>query len=68
MNRCGRRRAGELLLPKQEIIEWLAKNGDPETAFEVEANLPEQVDTDQDRELLAQVGVDVESLLDQHRA
>ena len=57
-----------MLLPKQEIIEWLAKNGDPETAFEVEASLPEQVDTDQDRELLAQHGVDIESLLDQHRA
>ena len=57
-----------MLLPKQEIIEWLAKNGDPETAFDVEASLPEEVDTDQDRELLAQHGVDIESLLDQHRA
>lgn len=54
-----------MLLHKQEVIEWLVRNGDLATAFEVEGSLPEQVDTHQDRELLAKYGIDIKSLLEQ---
>jgi len=51
-----------MLLQTQEVVEWLATQGDLETAFEVEG-LPPEVDTDQDREVLVQCGVDVEALI-----
>jgi endonuclease YncB( thermonuclease family) len=59
----GRRRFGKMLLQKQEVIEWLVKNGDEATAWDVEDSLPEVLDTEKDRELLAQHGIDVESVL-----
>ena len=56
-----------MLVGKQEIIEWLAEAGDEGGAFEVESALPEQVDTDQDRQLLERYGVNIESLLERHQ-
>lgn len=53
-----------MLLQKQELIEWLVKNGDEATAFDIEGSqFPEEVDTEKNRELLAQHGIDVEPLL-----
>lgn len=52
-----------MLLRKQELIERLVLNGDEAKAWDVEASLPELVDTEQDRELLTELGIDVESVL-----
>jgi hypothetical protein len=50
-------------MQKQDLIEWLVRNGDEAKAFELEASdVPEFVDTEKDRELLAQHGIDVEAL------
>lgn len=55
--------AGKVLMQKQDLIEWLVRNGDEAKAFELEASdVPEFVDTEKDRELLAQHGIDVEAL------
>jgi hypothetical protein len=58
------KRSGGMLMQKQELIEWLVKNGDETTAFDIEGSqFPEEVDTEKNRELLAQHGIDVGSLL-----
>lgn len=59
--------SGEMIVGKQEIIEWLVANDDEQNAWEVEGVLPEQLDTDQDRELLEKYGVNVASLLGRRR-
>lgn len=51
-----------MLLQKQELIEWLVKNGDEAKAWDIEGpHFPQEVDTETDRELLAQLGIDVDS-------
>lgn len=52
-----------MLVRKQELIERLVQNGEEAEAWDVEDKLPELVDTEQDRELLAGLGIDVDSLL-----
>lgn len=53
-----------MLLQKQELVELLVKNGDEATAFDIEGSqFPEEVDTEKNRELLAQYGIDVGPLL-----
>ena len=52
-----------MLLQKQEIIEMLRDNGDVGTAHQAETTLPDEVDTDKDRELLVQQGIDIDYLL-----
>jgi len=52
-----------MIVAKREIIEWLVETGDERNAWEADGTLPEQVDTEQDRELLGKRGVNVESLL-----
>jgi len=49
-----------MLMNKKEIIELLQANGDMATAHTAQANLPEEFDTENDRDLLAQHGIDVE--------
>jgi hypothetical protein len=61
--RRGRRRFGKMLLRKQELIERLVMNGDEARAWDVDDILPEVIDTEKDRELLAGLGVDVKSVL-----
>ena len=56
-----------MLIRKQDIIEWLIEAEDDKNAFEVEGALPEQVDTDQDRELLETYGVDVDAMIARRR-
>jgi hypothetical protein len=63
-SRKGRRRIGDVLVKKQALIEWLVRNGDEAAAFDIEgSHFPQEVDTDTDRELLAQYRIDVDSLL-----
>ncbi len=50
-------------LEVQEIVEWLARKGRVETAFEVEGVLPPHVDTERDRDLLREAGLDVDELV-----
>jgi hypothetical protein len=50
-------------LEVQEIVEWLARKGRVETAFEVEGALPPHVDTERDRALLSEAGLDVDELV-----
>ena len=52
-----------MLLPKQELLERLVMNGDEAKAWDVESKLPEVIDTEKDRELLARHDIDVESVL-----
>ena len=51
-----------MIVEKREIIEWLVETGDEQNAWEADGALPEQVDTEQDRELLGNHGVNIESL------
>jgi hypothetical protein len=37
-NRKGRRRTGDVLVKKQELIEWLVKNGDEAAPFDIEGS------------------------------
>lgn len=57
-----RRRFGEVLLQKQELIEWLVNNGDEAKTWDIEDSLPEVLDTEKHRDLLAEHGIDVESI------
>jgi hypothetical protein len=62
------RRSGEMIVEKREIIEWLVETGDEKNAWEADAALPEQLDTEQDRELMEKHGVNIESVLNRiHR-
>jgi hypothetical protein len=47
-----------------ELVAWLTRRGDLETAFEVEGALPPHLDTDTEehRALLSEHGVDVDLL------
>jgi hypothetical protein len=51
------------LLLKQEIVAMLQDNKDLVTAQQAEANLPDEVDTDADGELLREAGINIEYLL-----
>jgi hypothetical protein len=55
--------ASDMVLTRQEIVEMLRDNGDLGTAHQAEAQLPETVNLDKDRELLQQHGIDIEYLL-----
>ncbi|MGY1594721.1 hypothetical protein ACI789_15785 [Geodermatophilus sp. SYSU D00965] len=50
-------------LDKQELLRVLRTEGDNETADEVEAQLPDEIDTDRDGEALAAVGLDRTQLM-----
>jgi hypothetical protein len=52
-----------MLLRKQEIVAMLQDNGDLVTAQQAEAKLPDEVDTDADKELLREEGINIEYLL-----
>jgi hypothetical protein len=52
-----------MLLQKQQLIEWLVESGDEAKAWDVDAKLPPVLDSDKDRELLAQHGIDMDSVL-----
>ena len=45
-------------LSKHDLVQLLHSQGDNATAVRVDAALPEQIDTERDREVLADVGLD----------
>lgn len=64
MESVGPRRFGDVLVKKQDLIEWLVKNGDEATAFDIEgSHIPQEIDTDTDQDLLAEYEIDVDALL-----
>jgi hypothetical protein len=50
-------------LDKQELLRLLRTEGDNETADKVEAQLPDEIDTDRDGEALDAVGLDRTQLM-----
>lgn len=54
-----------MLMKRREIVDLLQENGDMATAHTAQANLPEEVDTENDKEQLQRHGIDVEYLLTQ---
>ena len=64
MESVGPRRFGDVLVKKQDLIEWLVKNGDEATAFDIEgSHVPQEIDTETDRDLPAEYEIDVDALL-----
>ena len=51
-------------IDKQQVLEFLRSRGDQQQAQQAESELPDQVDTDQHADLLAQHGVSVQDLMD----
>ena len=50
-------------IDKQQILDFLKKRGDQQQADQAQAELPEQVDTDEHADLLAKFGVNPQDLL-----
>ena len=50
-------------LDKQEFVRMLRTEGDNDTADEVEASLPDEIDTDRDGDALEAVGLDRTQLM-----
>lgn len=50
-------------MTRNEIIDLLQEQGDMGTAQQARANLPAEVDTDRDAEMLKTTGIDIENLL-----
>jgi hypothetical protein len=50
-------------LDKQELVRMLRTQGDNDTADQVEAQLPDEIDTDADGDALASVGLDRTELM-----
>lgn len=50
-------------IDKQQIIDMLKNRGDHDKADQAEADLPDQVDTDQHSDKLSKLGVDPKDLL-----
>ena len=50
-------------IDKQEIIELLRSRGEDDTADRAESQLPDQVDTDEHRSTLDQLGINPTDLL-----
>ena len=53
-----------MLLPKTMVVEQLRARGDTEGAERADRQLGEKVDTEQDADLLASLGVDASKLAD----
>lgn len=60
-NRSGRNRIMEI--PKEQILQTLRDRGDHDQAQQADQTLPDQVDPEQHKDLLGQVGVDPGELL-----
>ncbi len=50
-------------IDKAQIIEFLKSRGEQDKAGQAEAELPDQVDTDRDANLLEKYGIDPQELL-----
>lgn len=49
-------------IPKEKIIEMIKSRGDNDQAEQADSELPDQVDTEQDKGLLDKFGIDPGSL------
>ena len=52
-------------ITKSELAALLEEHGDPGTAHQVRATLPDEVDSERDEGLLAKLGVDLADLRNQ---
>ena len=52
-------------IPKDKILELLRSRGDQDKANQAEGELPDQVDTDRDADVLQKFGIDPSDLLSQ---
>ena len=50
-------------IDKQQILDLLRSRGDQQQADQADAELPDQVDTDQHADLLSRFGINVQDLL-----
>jgi hypothetical protein len=50
-------------IPKDQILEMIRGRGDDEKAAQAERELPDQVDTERDKNLLEKFGIDPRELL-----
>jgi hypothetical protein len=50
-------------IPKEQILQMLRDRGDHDQAQQADQQLPDQVDTDQHRDLLGRIGIDPGELL-----
>ncbi len=50
-------------IPKDKILEMIKSRGGNDEADKAKAELPEQVDTDKDKGLLAKFGIDPKDLI-----
>ena len=50
-------------IPKDKILEMIKSRGDHDQADKAKTELPEQVDTDKDKGLLAKFGIDPKDLI-----
>ena len=48
---------------KSQIIDMLQSEGDDAKASQAETELPDQVDTDKDADLLSEIGIDPQELI-----
>jgi hypothetical protein len=62
-----RRRAGTevttMLIDKGTLLQFLTDHGDEGKAQQAKSELPDEVDTDKDSDLLQKLGIDVQELL-----
>ncbi len=50
-------------IPKDKILEMIKSRGDHDQADKAQSELPEKVDTDKDKGLLAKFGIDSKDLI-----
>ena len=50
-------------IPKEQILEFLQERGNSAQATQADQELPDQVDTDRDADLLSRFGVDPQELI-----
>jgi hypothetical protein len=53
-------------IPKEQILQFLQDRGSTDQAIQAEQELPEQVDTDKDSDLLSNVGIDPQELVSRY--
>ena len=52
-----------MLIDKGTLLQFLKDHGDADTVQRAMSELPDEVDTDQDADLLKKLGIDVQALL-----
>lgn len=52
-----------MLIDKGTLLQFLTDHGDDDTVHRAKSELPDEVDTDKDAEVLQKLGIDVQALL-----